>query len=151
MAIPGTIKTYIPNGISFTEDTNGYLKGFEWVKPNGNAFRVIFASEAMQLNLLDKTIYFNFIKEMKEDGEMEWVLKERYYFNGSEYINKNFGNSNFGKFMNSPFNADGSLKSNAQTFIDYYIDHIILGKNPPIALYITLLDIAANKENVTLI
>lgn len=151
MAIAGTIKTYTASGSSFAEDVNGYLKGFEWSKPNGNSFRVIYTHEPRQIDLISKIADWSYIKEMRESGDTVWFFRERHNFDGSEYINTNFGNVKFGKLMNSPFLADGiTLKANTMTFFDYFMTYNMKGLSPAIPLYDTLNDIAASKENVTL-
>ncbi len=151
MAIAGTIKTYTHSGFSFVEDVNGILRGFEWTKPNGNSFRVIYTNENKQLDLISKIIDFTYVKEMRESGDTVWFLKGRYSFDGSEYINTNFGNIKFGKLMNAPFQPDGvTLKANVMTFFDYFLNYNMKGLSPAIPLYDTLNDIAATKEGVTL-
>jgi hypothetical protein len=151
MAQAGTLKSYIPNGNSFTEDVNGYLKGVEWTKSNGNMFRVIYTHEPRQLDLISKIMDYSYVIEMKEATDTVWFFRTRKNFDGTEYINTNFGNAKYGKLVNTPFLADGiTLKPNTVTFIDYFITHIMNGVNPPIPLSTTLLDIAATKENVTL-
>jgi len=148
----GIIKSYVPTGSTFTEDAvNGWLKGIEWSKNNGNTFRVLFTHENLQLNLINKTIDFAYIKEMREEGDVDWFAKNYYHFDGSEWINNLVGGGKYGKHVVNPYQPDGvTLKPNTVPFIEYYIDSVILGKYPPIPLYQTLLDIAANKEGVTL-
>ena len=156
MPLPGIVKRYdyvgIQGSITLTENlTTGTLVGFEWTKGNGNSFRVVILDNDSQFNFVNKSVSFSFAKQMRESGDTVWVNRNTYRFDGSEYINNNFGNASFGKMMVSPFNIDGvTLKPNAKTFFDYFYENFFWGVLVPVPLKTTLLDIAATKENVTL-